>query len=216
MNNPNTSKFWNKLIDTKQGDLINSPVYLEKCNYVLNSLRHNNGRLLDVGVGYGHIENQLLMNKTNLEMFGIDIAQASINKFKKIGKNNFKIGKVTNIPFKNNFFDVVILLDVLEHIPFKDSKKSLSEIHRVLKRKGKFIISVPLNDTAKDRILNGHLRKYTQQTIVNEILNADFVVNKIKILYAYRKFFKLKNYLVSLFPFLNNKPNLVIIVAQKK
>jgi SAM-dependent methyltransferase len=46
------------------------------------------------------------------------------------------------LPFLDNSFDIVISLDYLEHID-KD-ENCLKEIHRVLKPKGKVLISVPM------------------------------------------------------------------------
>ena len=46
-----------------------------------------------------------------------------------------------NLPFTDNFFDVVLLFDVLEHI--ENSDQLLSEINRVLKPGGKLLMQVP-------------------------------------------------------------------------
>jgi SAM-dependent methyltransferase len=46
------------------------------------------------------------------------------------------------IPFPDETFDAVVSFQVLEHVP--DSKLMLSEIHRVLKKSGKLLITAPL------------------------------------------------------------------------
>lgn len=46
-----------------------------------------------------------------------------------------------SLPISNNSIDVVLLLEVLEHLP--DDKKAINEIHRVLKPGGRFYLSVP-------------------------------------------------------------------------
>jgi SAM-dependent methyltransferase len=55
------------------------------------------------------------------------------------------------IPFKENIFDTVISLEVLEHL--HAPSKGLMEIRRVLKKGGKLVISVP-NITEWRRILS--------------------------------------------------------------
>ncbi len=40
-------------------------------------------------------------------------------------------GTVTKIPFKDKSFNVVLLVDVLEHLPFKDRQKAIEEVVRV-------------------------------------------------------------------------------------
>jgi len=48
---------------------------------------------------------------------------------------------VTNLEFNDNSFDLVIMMEVLEHV--KEPKKALSEIYRVLSHNGKLIMSTP-------------------------------------------------------------------------
>jgi len=57
---------------------------------------------------------------------------------------NSKLGKGIDsqqLPYKNNYFDIIIAKDSLHH--FKDPYRSLNEIHRVLKPGGIFIVSEP-------------------------------------------------------------------------
>ncbi len=48
---------------------------------------------------------------------------------------------ITNIPYVENTFDVILRSHVLEHIP--DDRKAMSELHRVLKPGGWALILVP-------------------------------------------------------------------------
>ena len=48
---------------------------------------------------------------------------------------------VTSLEFDNNSFDLVIMMEVLEHV--KEPKKALSEISRVLSHDGRLIMSTP-------------------------------------------------------------------------
>lgn len=48
---------------------------------------------------------------------------------------------VQKMDFENNTFDIVITLEVLEHVP--DPIKAMSEIHRVLKHGGNLYLSTP-------------------------------------------------------------------------
>ena len=59
----------------------------------------------------------------------------------ELGKTNHKVD-LTNIQFRDNFFDYIIANHVLEHI--KDIKLAFKEIKRVLKKDGKLIISFPI------------------------------------------------------------------------
>ncbi len=83
---------------------------------------------------------------------------------------------VTNLPFKDNAFDVVICSEVLEHIP--DHKKAMSELIRIV-RPGKYLaVSVPRFLPEKicwllsDEYFNanmGHVRIYKKKPLIQNI-----------------------------------------------
>lgn len=64
----------------------------------------------------------------------------------KLGKSRYENSKIeyvcgdaVELPFKDESFDHVISLDVLEHVP--EDKRMLAEIYRVLNPQGKCVIS---------------------------------------------------------------------------
>lgn len=57
--------------------------------------------------------------------------------------NGIRHEDLTNLSFANNSFDVLVALEVMEHIP--DYMKALSEIYRVLKTGGTAIITAPFD-----------------------------------------------------------------------
>lgn len=66
------------------------------------------------------------------------------------------------IPFKDEEFDLVIALDILEHI--EDDDRCLLESHRVLEKQGKLIVTVPALPSLwsiKDKLLH-HYRRYEE------------------------------------------------------
>lgn len=98
------------------------------------------GRVLDVGCGYFPY---FLSSTDFCEKYGID---SSINE--KLFNNKSIIIKRVNlekdkIPYKNDFFDVVTMLAVFEHIGPQGLEAVLKEIRRVLKKDGIFIITTP-------------------------------------------------------------------------
>lgn len=84
------------------------------------------GRLLDVGCGM----NQLVRQYGN--GIGVDIYQ-----WKDI---DLVLENTAHIPFPDKSFDTVTIIAALNHIP--NRKEVLKEIHRVLKSKGKIIITM--------------------------------------------------------------------------
>jgi SAM-dependent methyltransferase len=71
------------------------------------------------------------------------------------------------LPFEDESFDVVICLDVMEHI--EEDFLVISEISRVLRSGGRFLISVPEDPklwSSHDVSVN-HVRRYTRNSLLN-------------------------------------------------
>ena len=81
-----------------------------------------------------------------------------------------------DIPKPNDHYDIVVLTQVLEHVP--DPQATLSEIYRVLKPNGKLLISVPLNGP-----LHGepwHFFQFTHYGLNQLALNTGFHITEIE------------------------------------
>ena len=130
-------------------------------------------KVLDIGCGTGNILNAL---KSKHQIIGLDELDESIivNKLKgiKVVKSD-----ATKIPFDNESLDLVLILDVIEHID--DDKKVMSEINRVLKKKGYCLITVPAFQSlwGKDDVLSFHKRRYTKKSLLE--LSNEFKVVKL-------------------------------------
>ena len=85
-------------------------------------------KILDIGCGKGVIINKLAKTFKNIEFFGVDPV---------FENENIKKGSVYNIPFENEYFDIVMSFEVLQHTYIEES---LKEINRVVKKNGKIII----------------------------------------------------------------------------
>ncbi len=97
-------------------------------------------RLLDIGCAWGGHTLYYLRKCNNV--FAIDPNEESIEIAKKRHPDiNFTVSNAENLPFGGDYFDVVIMNDVIEHVD--DEKKSLNEAHRVLKKDGFLIITAP-------------------------------------------------------------------------
>lgn len=105
-------------------------------------------KVLDLGCGDGVIF-YLLQKKiknNNLKLYGIDLSEKAIEiAIKKNPFGNFKVADVYKIPYEENYFDLVLSSDVIEHI--LEPKKMLSEIRRVGKNNSFTIIGTPIKYT---------------------------------------------------------------------
>ena len=94
---------------------------------------------LEVGCAQGYYLSHAL-TKTK-KVFGIDVVASFIHVAKKTGAN-VRVASAIRLPYKSNSFDNILCTETLEHV--KDWKLAVSEIKRVLKPKGRVIVTVPL------------------------------------------------------------------------
>jgi len=123
---------------------------------------------LDIGCGVGDF---LKFRKNSI---GVDINQDCVDWCIDQGLNA-KHMKMDELPFQDDFFDSVILDNVLEHIENPDPL--LDEISRVLRNKGVLIIGVPgLKGYAYD---DDHKKFYTKDQLVKILDSHDYINEKI-------------------------------------
>jgi 2-polyprenyl-3-methyl-5-hydroxy-6-metoxy-1,4-benzoquinol methylase len=107
-------------------------------------------KVLDIGCAYGYFLK--LCDEMECETYGIDISKYAIKQAKKETKAKLFVHDVNKgLPmFSNNFFDLVTMFDVIEHLisPFL----TLKEIYRVLKPRGRLVITTP-NLNSIDRLI---------------------------------------------------------------
>ncbi len=101
-----------------------------------------NSCCLDVGCGEGY--GSKMLSPFVSKIIGIDINKKIIKRaYEKYGSKKcvFKSYNGKRLPFLKETFDVVISFQVIEHII--DDIAFISEIYRVLKQKGIFILTTP-------------------------------------------------------------------------
>lgn len=126
-------------------------------------------RVLDVGCG----EHKIIH-----EAIGLDLHHY---------KNIDIISDAENVPFSNESFDSIAMLEVIEHL--KNPEKALKEIHRVLKKGGQIIISTP-NVTFSWKII-WWLWSHTIGRKWLDLHTNEF--NKKTLVKLFSKYFKIKN-----------------------
>ena len=108
--------------------------------------------LLDVGCGDGKYLH--ILKKTGYyNLCGVDISEEQIKIAKKSGLSNVQCANALDfLKNKKEKYDVILLIDVLEHLELKDSIELINLIYQALKTKGKLFIQVP-NDTASGGVI---------------------------------------------------------------
>lgn len=221
----NTTKFWDELnIECVDYIQNNNPMAMDRVKIVSNLINGNQMNVLNVGFGSASLEERYFNNyhperKTNWT--GIDISRKSVMVAKKkFPYVNFLKGNIRELNLNNEMFDFAICLEVLEHIQPYNLFEALHELYRVLKKNGKLIVSVPLNEGLEELVVkgfnpNGHVRVYTPILIKTELIMAGFKIVNEQYLYAFHKRYKLKKLIVKGIIRNYKKPNNIILVATK-
>jgi len=105
-----------------------------------NKLFNKGKRSLEVGCGRGSIsayfsDNGYNCNLLDISKDAIDVAKLIFKKNKL--KANFVVGDANHLPYKDNSFDVVVSIGLLEH--FKYPEMAIKEQIRVLSKGGLFL-----------------------------------------------------------------------------
>ena len=152
-------------------------------------------KILDLGCGSGrHV---IYLANQGFDMYGLDSAESGLERTKKhLKKEKLKATLIKadcyeRLPFKNDFFDVIISTRVIHHAVIEDIRFCISEIERVLKSKGFVFITVAKNKTHKLRTkvkniaprtfvpLDGHEVGMPHYLYNEELLRKDFKNFKI-------------------------------------
>lgn len=148
-------------------------------------------RVLDIGCGEGY-QLSWLCNQFNLEGYGIDISSFAVSESLHYTNIKTVLADASSIPFPDQHFDFVYSLGVFEH--FEDIKLYLREAFRVLKPRGRFLITVP-NKLSLWTLFARPLMIMTGQFEINHEIS--FTTSEIRSLleemnFSPPRFFKLK------------------------
>lgn len=107
---------------------------------MLKLLNIKNKRMLDIGCGNGLMLKNLIKNN---EIYGIDISKKLLKEAEKIGVKTLchDIDKPSNFPYPPNYFDVIFMFELIEHIFLP--KSLFLKCSKVLKKDGKIYMTTP-------------------------------------------------------------------------
>lgn len=148
---------------------------------------YNNGsktvKILDVGGGSSYISSTLGSLTSQYELTSLDLIPRPSGYI-----GTYVQSDATNMPFKDNEFEVVISTDVLEHIPDDKKKSFITECIRVAN--DYVIIAAPFNTEGVDMVehttndFNKKLFKEGQSWLEDHFINKkpelDFTIDFIK------------------------------------
>jgi len=167
---------------------------------IAKDLIEPNSIVLDIGAGNGNFAD--FCNHKNIFLFeGNPISGEYLkNKYKNVFE-----GKLPKLPFKDNFFDVIHMSHVIEHLQPQEMYDTLKEFNRCCKPGGALVISAPLlwegfyDDLSHIKPYNPFIfQKYLcsgdGDNLTREQIAANYTVEKLQYRFLEKKFFyTLKN-----------------------
>ena len=138
----------------------------------------NGGRLLDIGCGEGFFLSSA--SRAGYVSKGIEIAQGAAEYARREFGLDVEAKPLEQLQFPQDYFDVVTLWQVLEHVPYP--LKVLKEVHRILKPRGLLAASAPDIEGMMARIFRRkwwslrrvHINQFTAKTLTDMLYHAGF------------------------------------------
>jgi SAM-dependent methyltransferase len=135
--------------------------------------------ILEIGVSSGYLLGDLVSQLPEHVVVGSDYTRGSLDL---VARRTVDVPLIqfdlTQCPLADGFADVVVLLNVLEHI--EDHEAAISHLFRILRPGGTLIIEVPAGSSlfdVYDRALM-HFRRYDMRTLVTLLRRAGFVIDR--------------------------------------
>ena len=158
---------WNELYSN--GKQLNEHPFTDLVSFFHNTLQENKSTLEILEVGCGAANNLEFLSKIGHNVYGIDASENAINHAKKkfSGKNlsgNFTVGEFIDLPYEDNFFDLIINRAAICHTDIISANVAMKECHRVLKESGIFYSTffTNLNTFKANKIDSGYYDSFEE------------------------------------------------------
>jgi SAM-dependent methyltransferase len=133
-------------------------------------------RILDAGCGSGRT--MQLLSAYGI-VSGIELSESAAEVARARGVGDVVIGRLEELPWPEDRFDLITCLDVIEHTP--DDRATLAELRRVCRPGGHLLVTVPayprlwsVHDEA-----NHHYRRYSRAALRGAALEAGWALERM-------------------------------------
>ena len=152
--------------------------------------RSNNLKILDYGCGTGKTFQELVKINPDAKYYGIDISDHAIRIISKKFPTYkyFVVQEEEKVPLKSGSIDLITCFDVIEHV--YNTEWLLQEFQRLIKPKGKLILTTPYYGLIKNIIISvvafdkvfdpfgPHIRFFTERTLTKGLDKYGFRIIK--------------------------------------
>jgi 2-polyprenyl-3-methyl-5-hydroxy-6-metoxy-1,4-benzoquinol methylase len=146
-------------------------------NQVLRELDPKTTNILDFGCGSGAAL-QVCKNNGFDRIFGVDASELCIDSTRSRGIPAEKITSI--LPTLESKYDLIICLDVLEHLENDVQYLKLFKDH--LTNQGKILVSVPAHQFlwSKHDEINHHFRRYSKKSLFRSVSAAQLQIHSFR------------------------------------
>lgn len=139
--------------------------YLSGMELVLNILaKEPFESLVDIGCGDGRLLRDIRRNFPQKELLGVDYSQRAIDLARAMNPDlNYKCADICSDESQLKSFDVVTLVEVLEHIPIDSVSDFVSAFARLNKPGGRLLLTVPHKNK---RLQVKHYQHFNSKTLM--------------------------------------------------
>ena len=121
----------------------------------------DNSKILDIGCAKGYMMHDLSLLIPGAEIKGVDVSNYAKENSIESMQDNIVVANANNLPFPDDYFDLVIAINTLHNLPLIDCKQAFSEINRVTKNNS-FVMNDAWRDAkGKQSMLNWNLTALT-------------------------------------------------------
>ncbi len=145
-----TFETWNKVASLYEEKFMDLDLYNVSYDFICDSVKNVNAKILDIGCGPGNISKYLLSKRPDFDIFGIDIAP---NMIELANKNNptarFSVMDSRNVNDIQSKFDAIVCGFCLPYLSETDRDKLILDAKNLLNNNGLIYISFVEGDSAK-------------------------------------------------------------------
>ena len=148
------------------------------------------GELLDIGCATGFLLDEA--RQMNYSVVGVELSTWAVKFARERFQLDVRQGSVLELDFPFNYFDVIVMTDVIEHL--EDPLQALTKLSRHLKPNGLLCLTTPDIESVLSRLLgakwwgvkHAHLIYFSRETMKKMLDRAGF--NLVRVGYHSRTF----------------------------
>ena len=174
-----------KYYDTHEPTSYFSPITVARYNELLDQFEpfRRTGKILDIGAGYGFFLE--VAKQRGWEVYGTELTEETVKACSEKGMNMFK-GELPNIEFEDEMFDVIVMIEVIEHV--NNPKTYVEHARRMLRKGGMLYLTTPnFNSLLRYRLKENynvieypnHLCYFTNRTLKKLFAEHRFTTKSI-------------------------------------